>query len=319
MVLERFSKGAARTAGAGAGGFLGGFFNNPGIVILGALAVILLFFQGDIRKAFGNLGQIQLPTVELPSINIDFPSFDFDFPDISNVLGGAGESVTGFFEGLQTQFDEFVSGFQAPPGTSGGVLPLPPDVEDIGLFTEEQRAFCRCGTSIIQDIQGDVSETCLPCPEIPQEGDPDFIGPIPPEGFRLPSISIEIQDPRPFQPPVRLPPGFVGGGPSFEGGTVFERDPCFMTLNEIINAGLASSASQAANVRAIACSENVTDEPFDFPEEFDFGTSSGAGGTPTTENGIVTGGATLESEARRAACVSCQLFGLNCPICSGMI
>jgi len=108
---------------------------------------------------------------------------------------------------------------------------------------------------------------------------------------------------QPFQPPVELPGGFVGGGVSFEGGTIFQRDPCFMTLNEIIEAGLARSASAAANLKAIACSENVTQEPSDFPESFDFGTN--------------VPGPTPESEAQRAACTSCELFGLNCGICSG--
>jgi len=108
----------------------------------------------------------------------------------------------------------------------------------------------------------------------------------------------------PFMPPVELPGGFVGGGVSFEGGTIFPRDPCFMTLNEIIEAGLASSASAAANLKAIACSENVTQEPSDFPESFDFGTN--------------VPGPTPESEAQKAACTSCELFGLNCPACQGI-
>jgi len=39
-----------------AGQFLGGIFNNPGVIILGGLAIALLFFQKDIRNAFGSLG-----------------------------------------------------------------------------------------------------------------------------------------------------------------------------------------------------------------------------------------------------------------------
>jgi len=205
----------------------------------------------------------------------------------------------------------------------GNGLDLPPDVEDTGLLTPEQRAACKCGTNIIQDIMGDVSETCIsPC-DIPEEGDPDFIGPVQPdEKFMLPEPEPDFDEPEPpFQPPVDLPSGFTGGGISFEGGTIFERDPCFMSLSEIIDAGLASSASAAANVKAIACSANVTGELTDFPEDFDFGSSTGSGFGPGDDptGGIVTGGATLESEEQKAACVSCQLFGLNCPICAGTI
>jgi len=301
MVIKQVS-GAA---GSGAGGFLGGFFNNPGVIIISAIAILLLFFQGDIRKAFENLGKIDITLPEFPEITLpEFPEITLpEFPELPDF----GQI--------------FADLFKMFPGTSGGVLPLPPDVENTGLLTEEQRAACKCGTSIIQDIQGDVSETCLPC-DIPEEGDPDFIGPIQPEPpFMLPEIpepEPPFEEPEPFEPPIELPAGFVGAGPSFEGGTIFERDPCFMTLNEIIEAGLASSASEAANVKAIACSANVTEEPTDFPTEFEFGTSTGMGLLPG-ETQIVTGEATLESEAKRAACVSCELFGLNCPICAGTI
>jgi len=314
MVLERFAKGSAATAGAGAGGFAGGFFSSPTFIILGAITVLLLFFQGDIRKAFGDLGKIELPSLpditfpsfEFPDItfpDITFPSFDIDFPDISNIFGGTGEQVTDFFANLQEQFNLFIGGLDG-----GGGLPLPPDVEDIGLI-EDPATACPCGSNIVQDIQGDVSQVCIPCPEIPEEGDPGFIGPVQPEPpFMLPPTEPEppFDEPEPpFEPPIELPPGFEGGGVSFEGGTIFERDPCFMTLNEIINAGLADSASAAANLKAIACSANVTDEPTDFPPEFEFGTNIGE--------------STPEIEAQKAACTTCQLFGLNCPECAGTI
>jgi len=78
-----------------AGSFLGGIFNNPGIIILGALAVVLLFFQGDIRKAFASLGEnfgkIELPDITLPEINfpdITLPSFDF-----GGLFGGAEPQI----------------------------------------------------------------------------------------------------------------------------------------------------------------------------------------------------------------------------------
>jgi len=78
-----------------AGSFIGGIFNNPGIVILGALAIGLLFFQKDIRGAFGSLGEsisgglgdinIQLPELKFPEIkfpDITFPEFNFSLPSL---------------------------------------------------------------------------------------------------------------------------------------------------------------------------------------------------------------------------------------------
>jgi len=296
MVLERFSKGAAATAGAGAGGFAGGFFSSPTFIILGALAVILLFFQGDIRKAFGSLGKIELPAfpdITFPDItfpDITFPTFEFPELPSFDFLGG-------LFGGGEPQVQ--------------GILPLPPDVEDIGLI-EDPATTCPCGSTVIQDIEGDVSQVCIPCP-VPEEGDPDFIGPIfeePP--FMLADVpSIPNRDPTEFQPPIELPEGFVGEGPSFEGGTIFETPIEFLSLSQIIDR-FDVTASQAADILARARD--------DFGD-FDFGTSTGSGifGPPTGEERIITGGATLESEEQRAACVSCQLFGLNCPICAGTI
>jgi len=89
-----------------AGSFIGGIFNNPGIVILGALAIALLFFQKDIRNAFGSLGEsisgglgdinIQLPELKFPEIklpeiklpDITFPDFNFSLPSLPEIPGG---------------------------------------------------------------------------------------------------------------------------------------------------------------------------------------------------------------------------------------
>jgi len=336
MVLERFAKKGAAVAGSGAGGFAGGFFNNPGVIIIGALAVGLLFFGGDIRKAFGslgeNLGKVELPDITLPTINfpqitfpdITFPSFDIDFPDISATFGAAGEQAGEFFAGLQEQFNQFLEGIG---GNGGGGLPLPPDVEDIGLI-EDPATECPCGSNVVQDIMGDVSQVCIPCPSqpIPEPGDDDFIGPVQPDeptdDF---SLDTFFQDTPPITPPSppgpTLPPGFTGGGPSFEGGSIFETNDCFLSLNQLINK-YGVSASQAANIKAIACTAQPGEQPTDIPEEFEFGTSTGSGfgpgEDPLTEM-LVTGGATLESEAQKASCVSCELFGLNCPACHGEI
>jgi len=94
-----------------AGSFLGGIFNNPGVVILGALTIALLFFQKDIREAFGSLGEsisgglgdinIQLPEFKFPEFtfpeikfpDITFPDFNFSLPSLPGLPGGPGPFV----------------------------------------------------------------------------------------------------------------------------------------------------------------------------------------------------------------------------------
>jgi len=136
MVLERLSK----TAGAGAGGFAGGFFSSPTFIILGAITVLLLFFQGDIRKAFGsfgeNFGKVELPDITLPTIN--FPTFEFpeiSFPEISfpeiklpdfsflaDIFGGS--------EDLPSIPEPFVEPerMDVPFGDTGEIIDIVPDV-----------------------------------------------------------------------------------------------------------------------------------------------------------------------------------------------
>lgn len=68
-----------------AGGFLGGLFNNPGLVALGALAIGLFLFRDKISEffqgAFDDFGKIELPSITLPEIKFpEFPSFP-EFPD----------------------------------------------------------------------------------------------------------------------------------------------------------------------------------------------------------------------------------------------
>jgi len=97
--------------GKSIGSFIGGITNNPGAVAIligiGALAL----FRGDIRNAFGsigeslgNIGNIQLPNIQLPEITfptINLPEFNFEFPD---VIGGAGEALGGAGEAIGEAF-----------------------------------------------------------------------------------------------------------------------------------------------------------------------------------------------------------------------
>jgi len=299
-----------------AGSFLGGIFNNPGVVILGGLAIALLFFSGDIRKAFGSLGQsfgkIELPDITLPSITlpeITFPEFPtFETPDVS-----------GFFEDLQSQFNEFIANL---PGLPGGETPPLQETDAADFPTEDPLPpVCECGSTIVQDASGQVTQTCLACnggdtfetpggldidldPDlgIPVEGDPGFIGPIqPPSSEPLPPGVIDV--------PIEDPFG-LGGGPGFEGGMTIFGGGIVDTLSEVLALFPSLTASQAAD--ALAEFPGLTQAEFAQIDADIINISSGE----TPPGGTM---ATLESEAQRAACTSCQLFGLNCPLCQGTL
>jgi len=280
------------TAGRAAGGFVGGIANNPGIVAIAGIAItvisLLLIFRKDITNFFENFGQVELPTIEFPEfpdINIEFPDITFpEFPDITFPEFPDFSDLFDFFGGgPPPEPVDIPPGPVAPPGTPPGpgtTTEFPP-----GCTFDPVTGIIDCPEG------GPTFDACAEFPDLPQ-CQPD-----------QPPIGGGPVDEVPSGP--ELPPGFEGGGISFEGGTVFERDPCFMTLNEIIEAGLANSASAAANLRAEACSANVTEEPSDFPPGFDFGTN--------------VGDSSLAEQEKIAACTSCELFGLNCPICKGEI
>jgi len=300
-----------------AGSFLGGIFNNPGIVILGALAIALLFFQKDIRNAFGSLGEsfgqidITLPTIEFPEITFpEFPQFELppppDFSGLFDFLGNLFGNGNG---GLLppppgTEPTEGLGDVTTPPGCTVNALgqiecPTPPTFDVCQAFPE------LCATEPEVTPPGCIRSPAgvLICPgdfEGPPPINGGFIGPPPPPD-------------EPFQPPVDLPPGFEGGGPSFEGGTIFESsDAGCQTLSCVLNANPGFTASQAA--------DRLAELQGTFGD-FDFGTNTGSGFGPGDDptGGIVTGGATLESEAQRAACVTCEMFGLNCDACQGSL
>jgi len=302
-------------------GVLENLAKNPAVLGIAAVGIVAFIFRDKISDFLSNitggaataniLGENFLSNLEgtqdllnslteflttNPFENFEFPTFEFPTFDFGSFFGNF--------------FDQF-------GGNGGGNgLDLPPDVEDTGLLTNEDRANCKCGTNIIQDIQGDVSETCIsPC--APEEGDEDFIGPVqPPDGdfsldtfFDEPEPIFDEPEP-PFEPPIDLPPGFEGGGPSFEGGTIFETDICGKSIGQIAQEN-GISASAAADMKFQACETS----------DFDFGTNTGSGFGPGDDQtgSLVTGGATPESEEQKAACVSCQMFGLNCPLCAGTI
>lgn len=117
-----------------------------------------------------------------------------------------------------------------------------------------------------------------------------------------------------------------GFGGTFQGGIVTENP--IDTLSEIISNFPQLSASQAADLLAQI---RVRDKPL-FPSEVKAGLVD-----PDIRNIVAAGGDIVrgtqvqitpsqqqtmsirESEAKRAACLTCEMFGLNCPICSGQM
>jgi len=242
-----------------AGSFIGGIFNNPGIIILGGLAIALLFFQKDIRNAFGSLGQglgnieVNLPEIKLPEIK--FPEFtfpEFKFPEIK----------------LPTIFG---NGLEQPQKM----------VEDTGLLTQEETLACECGSTITQDAFGNVNNVCKQCAVVdtalpsldPALNVPDtsglpfgglfnFLGLTPAQAFAVEKEQPEIIS--------NLPSGFdvfQTPGSSFVGAQINPTPIQNLSLSQIIDM-FDVTASQAANIKAISQD--------DFGD-FDFGTNTGGG------------------------------------------
>jgi len=236
----------ARAAGTG----IGAIFNNPTFLIIGALAVGLFIFRDKISGFF----QSSIDNFELPPINIELPEITFpelpeiEFPDFSDL------------------FDFFGGG-----GNDGNA----PIITDNNV---PQDLNCPCGTKIVQTADGTVTTTCIACGggsgELPSEFGPDN---IPAECIEIPQIGggsfnscsgvftpAEID---PIIPPIDVDPDiggdFGGGGPTFIGGSINPISfSCGMSLSQIIDAGLASSASEAANLKFEMCEQEDSD--FDF-------------------------------------------------------
>jgi len=221
-----------------AGSFLGGIFNNPGVVILGGLAILLLFFQKDIKEAFGSLGEnfgkIELPAITLPEITfpeITFPEFP-EFPDFSSFFQN-------FFAGGQD------GGTDVDKALAAGATPK----EIAAMLTPEEIAL---------DPNQDPSKFLPP--------------PLPPIGVQPTSILDFINNFLPKQQPqdfgVTVSPalldetqGFTGGGVSFEGGTIFDTPIQNLSLSQIINKFMVT-ASQAANIKAQAIGFTPEEQAF---------------------------------------------------------
>lgn len=226
-----------------AGSFAGGFFNSPGAVILGALAIGLLFFKDDITKAFGSFGEsisgglgglgdinVNLPSINLPEINLP----DFNFPDFSNIFQGfqdqlsslAGQTV----DGVIIPGDNVVN----PDGTVSGSPPL------LDLTDQERQA-------AIDALNANraLNETF----QDPFFGDAELVAAANQTEFeRRRDAVLESNALNEIIEPIRtildpagaifVPPGdelSFGGGPSFIGGSTTFGTDIIDTFGEVLN------------------------------------------------------------------------------------
>jgi len=201
-------------------GLLNDLTKNPGLLALGALAVGLFIFKDKISGGFS-----------------DF----FKAADAAGNVTGLAGTLAGNLQGNLTGTPNPDDPLFGEEGlfTGGG---LPTKGEEGSLFGAGQSFF---------DFFNNIGK-----------GIGDFFGGLLPEaeGFKQ---TLPIGEQTLVTPPdvvIPVAPGiaeqaispFMGGGISFEGGTIFETPVENLSLSQIIDMGLASSASEAANLKAIA-------------------------------------------------------------------
>lgn len=209
----------AKQAGQVAGGFAGGFFNNPGVIagigIIAAIGIPLLIFRKEITEFFGR-------------------SFG------EAAVEGAGAAIGGAFESAGESVTNFFSNITLPEIT----LPSLPSIELPSLPSFELPSI---ELPPIGDV--DFTEVGMAAARARQDDD-DVIGqPVDPEIIER-QVFGDVTIAPTLLDSIIVP--FTGGGPSFEGGTIFETPIEFLSLNQIIEMGLAESASEAASLRAEA-------------------------------------------------------------------
>lgn len=200
-----------------AGQFLGGIFNNPGVVILGLGIAAIALFRGDIRNAFGSVGE------SFGQINIELPEFPDVGGAIGGALGGAGEAIGGAVGGAGETIGSFFGdiGESIVGGITGIITPgtgdpIGDDFTDVGQAGARS---ARGGDGLTPEEQAIVSDPFLPTTE---EAGVITVGAIDEFG--------------------------IGGGPSFEGGTTTFGGGIVDTLTEALAIFPQLTASQARDV-----------------------------------------------------------------------
>ncbi len=296
-----------------AGQFLGGIFNNPGLVILGLVLGGLFIFRNRISEAFaaipgavaGGIGDINvnLPSINLPEITLpSLPSFDFlglfaPKPPV-DVSGQPfqQDGAPGMF-GQGTTFDETTGIIEGttPPTVDLGVSPGQLDpFGEISVNQLRSQVFTTLTTQggltaaqafaelrDVETIQG--LSTVLDRFNFPMQ----------------PPLTQEIQDP--FQALfgfddtvlnlIGTGQEFTGGGVGFQGGAI--NPTPITTLTQVIDLFPGITASQAADFLSefsgilpeAALLQggdviNISTAPGDPPQVFNQTSIPGLSGTP---------------------------------------
>jgi len=273
--------GLAKSLGTG----LGAIANNPGVIIIGLALGALFLFRKDIRGAFEGIGQaaIDIKLPDFPSITlpeIKFPEFPtivlpefptFDFPDFGSLFTGFQKQIDDI-SGQVFKLGETVGMF-GPDTTitkEGVIEGAPPTVatvtDDLSTFFGEQRpkvfdtliqAFGLTPAQAFGELKG--AETIEDLNEVLQRLNQEAVSMVQTPGVTPPQV-FPVQSEIPGQQ-------FFGGGVSFIGGAVGETPIEFLTLNQIIEMGLASSASEASALRREAQGFPSAETGF-VPEQF---------------------------------------------------
>lgn len=206
-----------------------GITGNP---IVGAALVIgvpLFLFRKQIGEFFDPVGQA--------------------FEGAGEAIGGAGQAITDLFGGA----GEAIGGiFEGPPqafGEIGEAIPIGPPAPD--FFQGFTDFFAGIGETLggiipsVPEVQGAI--------QFPPEERPLTLAQFAEPERIIAPVETQISDQQ-----------FFGGGPSFIGGTIFETSIERLSLGQIIEMGLAGSASEAASLKAEAT--GFTDEELAFLE-----------------------------------------------------
>jgi len=252
-----------------AGSFLGGIFNNPGIVILGLALGGLLIFRDKISEAFASIPgavasgigdiNIQLPSFEFPKIELPefkFPEIEFpELPDFAGLFSGFQEQL----DTLGKQFQDFklpelpplfvedpsVSTVPDPldqnlsPGLAGGIQQRQRDLRESlaeqGVTPAQQFAAEKGGASgILQIIEFLGLTFATPAQIAAAEVTP----PLPPDTPAGDFGTTVIQS-------LGTEQEFIGGGVGFQGGSVSPTP--ITTFSQVLDLFPGITASQAAN------------------------------------------------------------------------
>ena len=206
---------------------------NPTIIGLGILAVTLFIFRDRIANFVSG-----------------------GITGTGQAIGQAGAGIGEFFGGIPTAAGEFFGGIELPT-LPEITLPTLPTVElpevDAGIpFIDPLGQGLGGFFGAIADFFGNIFQPATPT--VP--GDAGMEGlPIVPEVPVAPPIAVAPS----IAEQVIAP--FTGGGPSFEGGFIFETPIQNLSLSQIIDRFMVT-ASQAADIRAQAIGFTPEEQAF---------------------------------------------------------